>query len=213
MALVLEQINVEGLAHLSYLVGDDKAGQVAVIDPRRDVSVYVEKARELGVRITHIIETHIHADFVSGAHELKKLTGAPIHGGKSKDYAFDLEQMSEDDEIEVGSVTLRALHTPGHTPEHVSFLVFDKQQGDEPFGVFTGDTLFNLDVGRPDLLGGGSEKEISGAALPFAVRQIAAAGRPRRNLSFAWRRFLVRQKHRRPATKHHRQRAHFQQGV
>ncbi|HVF10730.1 MAG TPA: rhodanese-like domain-containing protein [Abditibacteriaceae bacterium] len=161
MALVSEQINAEGLAHLSYLVGDDKAGQVAVIDPRRDVSVYLEKARELGVRITHIVETHIHADFASGAHELKARTGALIYGGRSDDYAFEVEQMSDGDEIEVGSVTLRALHTPGHTPEHVSFLVFDKKQGAEPFGVFTGDTLFNLDVGRPDLLGGGTEKKLA----------------------------------------------------
>lgn len=161
MALVLEQINSEGLAHLSYLIGDDRAGKVAVIDPRRDVSIYLEKARELGVRITHIIETHIHADFASGAHELQARTGAPIHGGKSADYSFELQQMSDGDEIAVGDVTLRALHTPGHTPEHISLLVFDKKQGKQPFGVFTGDTLFNLDVGRPDLMGDGSEKKLA----------------------------------------------------
>ncbi|HBB34200.1 MAG TPA: MBL fold metallo-hydrolase [Cyanobacteria bacterium UBA8803] len=159
MALVLEQINVEGLAHLSYLVGDDKTGVAAVIDPRRDVDVYLQMARDRGVRITHIIETHIHADFVSGSHELKARTGAAIYGGKSDDYHFELQQMNEGDELQIGSVTLRALHTPGHTPEHICLLIYDAKQGKESFGIFTGDTLFNLDVGRPDLLGTGTEKK------------------------------------------------------
>jgi hydroxyacylglutathione hydrolase len=111
VALVLEQINTEGLAQLSYLIGDDVAGKVAVVDPRRDVEIYVEKARDLGVRITHIIETHIHADFVSGARELQACTGSPIYGGKSEDYEFDLEQLSEGDELDIGTVTLRVLLT------------------------------------------------------------------------------------------------------
>ncbi|MDM9382456.1 MBL fold metallo-hydrolase [Chlorogloeopsis sp. ULAP01] len=161
MALVLEQINVEGLAHLSYLVGDDKAGVAAVIDPRRDVDIYLQRAREMGVRITHIIETHIHADFVSGSRELQGRSGASIYGGKSNAYQFQLHQLSEGDELKIGSVTLRALHTPGHTPEHLSFLIFDAKQGKEAFGIFTGDTLFNLDVGRPDLLGGGTENKLA----------------------------------------------------
>jgi hydroxyacylglutathione hydrolase len=161
MALVFEQVNSEGLAQLSYIVGDDKAGVAAVIDPRRDVEVYINRARQLGVQITHAIETHIHADFVSGTRELSAQTGALICGGASKDYQFDLTQMKEGDEIELGNVTLRAVSTPGHTPEHVSFLAFDKKQGDEPFAIFTGDTLFNLDVGRPDLLGKGTETELA----------------------------------------------------
>jgi hydroxyacylglutathione hydrolase len=161
MALVLEQINVEGLAHLSYLVGDDKAGVAAVIDPRRDVDVYLQMARDRGLRITHILETHIHADFVSGSHELKARTNATIYGGKTDDYQFELQQMQEGDEVHLGSVTLRALQTPGHTPEHICLLIFDAKQGDKPFGIFTGDTLFNLDVGRPDLLGTGTEKELA----------------------------------------------------
>jgi len=86
MALVLEQINVEGLAYLSYLIGDDKAGVVAVFDSRRVVAIYLQRARELGVRITYVTETYIHADFGSGLHELKARTNAPIHGGKSNDY-------------------------------------------------------------------------------------------------------------------------------
>lgn len=161
MALVLEQINVEGLAQLSYLVGDDTAGVAAVIDPRRDVTVYLDLARSRHVRITHIIETHIHADFVSGSHELQARTGAPIYGGKTNDYQFNLRSLTEGDELSIGSATLKVLHTPGHTPEHISLLIFDAKQGNEPFGVFTGDTLFNLDVGRPDLLEPGTEKKQS----------------------------------------------------
>ena len=161
MVLVLEQIKVQGIAQLSYLVGDDKAGVAAIIDPRRDVDVYLQIARSLGVRITHIIESHIHADFVSGSHELQARIGAPIYTGTSNNYQFDCQQLSEGDELHLGSVTLQVLHTPGHTPEHISLLVFDSQQGEEPFGIFTGDTVFNLDVGRPDLLGGGTEKDLA----------------------------------------------------
>lgn len=161
MALILEQFNSEGLAQLSYIIGDDKAGVAAVIDPRRDVGIYLDRTRELGVQITHTIETHIHADFVSGTRELHAKTGAQIHGGKSADYKFDINQLNDGDEIELGNVTLRALHTPGHTPEHIALLIHDKKQGAEPFGIFTGDLLFNLDVGRPDLLGKGSEQELA----------------------------------------------------
>ncbi len=161
MAFVLEQINAEGLAQLSYLVGDDEAGLVAAIDPRRDVDVYLETARQRGVRISHIVETHIHADFVSGARELAAKTGAPILGGKTQDYQFDVKPLQDGDELAVGGVTLRALHTPGHTPEHVSLMMCDQKQGAEPFGVLTGDTLFNLDVGRPDLLGEGTKKRLA----------------------------------------------------
>ncbi|MBD2256602.1 MBL fold metallo-hydrolase [Pseudanabaena sp. FACHB-2040] len=161
MALVLEQINVEGLAQLSYIVGDDKAGVAAIIDPRRDVDVYLQRARELGVKLIASVETHIHADFVSGAHELKARMGVPIYGGKTEDYQFDLHPLEEGDTLKLGSVTLCALHTPGHTPEHISLLIYDSKQGQEPFALFTGDTLFNLDVGRPDLLGGGTEHRLA----------------------------------------------------
>ncbi|MES1024378.1 rhodanese-like domain-containing protein [Gloeocapsa sp. BRSZ] len=176
MALVLEQINVEGLAHLSYVVGDDKAGVVAVIDPRRDVDIYLQKAREIGVRITDIVETHIHADFVSGARELQARTQATIHSGKTADYQFELHQLQEGDEIKLGSVTLQALHTPGHTPEHISLLIYDSKQGKEPFGIFTGDTLFNLDVGRPDLLGAGTEKQLAAQLYDSLFDKIVPLG-------------------------------------
>lgn len=94
MGLILDRIEAEGLAQLSYLIGDDAAGVAAVIDPRRDVDVYLETARRRGVRIVHIVETHIHADFVSGACELAARTGAAIHGGRSEDYRFNLHQLT-----------------------------------------------------------------------------------------------------------------------
>lgn len=154
MGLVLEQIETEGLAQLSYLVGDDSSGEAAVIDPRRDVDVYLERARAPGLRLLHAVETHIHADFVSGSRELQARTGARIHGGRSDGYRFDLEPLSD---LQVGDLRLQALHTPGHTPEHVSVLLVDPGQGEEPCAIFTGDTLFNRDVGRPDLAGDDAE--------------------------------------------------------
>ena len=152
MALVFEQIYTEGTAQLSYLIGDDGAGVAAVIDPRRDVQVYLDLAEKRRLRIIHTIDTHIHADFVSGARELAARTGAPISGGPGR-YEFDLAPLSDGEAIRLGSVWLRALHTPGHTPEHICLLLGDDRHGDQPFGVFTGDTIFNLDVGRPDLRG------------------------------------------------------------
>lgn len=176
MALVLEQIYTEGIAQLSYVICDDAEGVVAVIDPRRDVDVYLEIARRRGVRIAHIIETHIHADFASGSRELQEKTGAPIHGGRSGAYEFAVEPLDEGDELRLGGVTLRALHTPGHTPEHVSLLVSDAAQGPEPFGICTGDTLFNLDVGRPDLVGGGTERELAARLYRTLFGKLAPLG-------------------------------------
>lgn len=161
MAILFESIYTPGIAQISYIVGDAKAGIAAVIDPRRDVEPYLKLAAEKGVRIAYAIETHIHADFVSGVHELAARTGASIVGGLSDDYGFDLRQVTTGDTLELGTVTLRVLHTPGHTPEHLCFLVSDAQQGSEPFAVYTGDTLFNLDVGRPDLLGNGTERSLA----------------------------------------------------
>jgi hydroxyacylglutathione hydrolase len=153
MALVFEQIYTDGTAQLSYLIGDDSAGVAAVIDPRRDIQVYLDLAETRRLRILHAIDTHIHADFVSGVREIAARTGASVCGGAKGTYQFDLVRLNEADEIRLGSVWLRVLHTPGHTPEHICLLLGDDRHGDEPFGVFTGDTIFNLDVGRPDLRG------------------------------------------------------------
>lgn len=159
--MILETVEARGLAHLSYLVGDERAGACAVVDPRRDISVYLEIARRHNVRITHILETHIHADFVSGSRELAAQTGAPICVGAADEYGFEHQPLQDGDTLEVGSLRLTALHTPGHTPEHVCFLIQGGKGAQEPWGLFSGDLLFAGEVGRPDLLGGGTEERLA----------------------------------------------------
>jgi glyoxylase-like metal-dependent hydrolase (beta-lactamase superfamily II)/rhodanese-related sulfurtransferase len=136
------------LAQASYLIGD--AGEAAIVDPRRDVDVYLEEARARGLTIRHVIETHLHADFVSGHRELAARTGAKIYFGARAGAAFEHVPVKDGDEIRMGAVTLRFLETPGHTPESVSVLVLE---AGAPAAVLTGDTMFIGDVGRPDLLG------------------------------------------------------------
>lgn len=164
MSLVFEHVLTKGIAQLSYLVGDDGSGTAAVIDPRPDVDVYLQLARQHKVAITHIFETHIHADFLSGARELAARTGtATIHlsheGGAR--YEFDHQGLHDGDTFELGSVLLTARHTPGHTPEHMAYLVAEKKRPDAPWGIFTGDSLFVNSAGRPDLLGQGQAKELA----------------------------------------------------
>jgi glyoxylase-like metal-dependent hydrolase (beta-lactamase superfamily II)/rhodanese-related sulfurtransferase len=122
-----------------------------VIDPQRDVGLYITQARELGVPITHILQTHLHADFVSGHMDLAQKTGATIYAPKSANCTFDHVPLAEGDTIEIEDMLLQVLETPGHTPEHVCYTVTDQARGDTPIGVFVGDVLFVGDVGRPDL--------------------------------------------------------------
>ncbi len=141
------------LAHASYLVGDRTTGTAAVIDPQRDVEQYLADAAAEGLTIRHVLETHFHADFLSGHLELRARTGATVYFGAAARAEFEFMPLAEGDTIEMGRVRLAALETPGHTPESISILVFDLD-GDStaPHGVFTGDTLFIGDVGRPDLM-------------------------------------------------------------
>ncbi len=140
------------LAHASYLIGS--GGDATVVDPQRDVDIYLEDASAHGFTIKHVIESHCHADFVSGHHELAARTGAKIYFGAGAPVKFEFVPVHEGDEIVMGDVTLRFLETPGHTPESISVLIFDHEKSaTAPFGVLTGDTLFIGDVGRPDLLG------------------------------------------------------------
>ena len=159
MSMILERVQTEGIAELSYLIGDDSRGTAAVIDPRADVEVYVELARSRKLSITHIFETHIHADLVSGARELHARVGkgdifVSVEGGAK--YEFHHQPIRDGDQFEFGDLLLTARHTPGHTPEHVSYEASEKSRAPKPFGVFTGDSLFVNSAGRPDLLG--SEK-------------------------------------------------------
>jgi len=140
------------LAHASYFIGSD--GEAAVVDPQRDVQQYLDEAEQQGMRIRWVIETHLHADFVSGHRELAEKTGAQIVFGAAAAAEFPHVAVREGDELRVGGVVLRALETPGHTPESISWLVIDTEVSNAPQKVLTGDTLFIGDVGRPDLAGG-----------------------------------------------------------
>ena len=150
--MIVQQFFVSGLAHSSYLLGGQKT--CAVIDPRRDVQVYLDTAKASGLRITHILETHLHADFVSGHLDLARKTGARIYAPKSGKCEFDHVALSEGDIVEIEDMEVKILETPGHTPEHLVYVIIDHSRGEEPSAVFSGDTLFVGDVGRPDLFPG-----------------------------------------------------------
>src|SRR5580658_8493292 len=145
-ALLIQRYFVEGLAHASYLLG--AGGLAAVVDPKRDVDDYIADAQRLGLRIIAILETHPHADFVSGHLELAHRTGAPIYISRLAEALYPHRGVADGDVIKLGPLTLVALETPGHSPDSVSWLARDKGK---PAALFTGDTLFVGDVGRPDL--------------------------------------------------------------
>ncbi|HEX8160619.1 MAG TPA: MBL fold metallo-hydrolase [Pyrinomonadaceae bacterium] len=149
--MYFKQFYLGCLAHASYMIGSE--GEAAVVDPQRDVGEYVAEAARQGLRIKYVVETHLHADFVSGHCELAARTGAEIVISRRAEARFPHRAVAEGDEIGVGKVTLRFVETPGHTPEGVCVLVVDHEVSDEPQKVLTGDTLFVGDVGRPDLAG------------------------------------------------------------
>ncbi|MEK6407211.1 MAG: MBL fold metallo-hydrolase [Acidobacteriota bacterium] len=150
--MYFKQFYLGCLAHASYLIGSD--GEAAVVDPQRDVDQYINEAEAQGFKIKHVIETHLHADFVSGHLELAARTGAVIVFGARSGATFPHRAVNDGDEIKFGGVTLRILETPGHTPESISILVIDNEVSPQPQKVLTGDALFIGDVGRPDLAGG-----------------------------------------------------------
>jgi hydroxyacylglutathione hydrolase len=149
--VIFRQIVHDDLGCASYFVGDEDAGVAAVIDPRFEIDEYLELASYLNVRIEHVLETHNHADHVSGHGRLAAATGATIHVHRDADVSYEHEPFDDGDEISLGSVRIRAMHTPGHRPEHTAFALIDTDRGDEPWAVLTGDTLFVGDIARPDL--------------------------------------------------------------
>ena len=150
--MILHQFYLNCLAHASYLIGDETSATAAVVDPQRDVDQYLSFAADRGLTIRHVILTHFHADFIAGHLELHEQTGATIHLGRSATAEYPFEPFGDGTSIEFGGVRLAALETPGHTPESISILVFDRAVSDSvPHAVLTGDTLFVGDVGRPDL--------------------------------------------------------------
>lgn len=150
--MFVQQFFVKGLAHSSYLLGGTNS--CAIVDPRRDVDIYLWAAKDMGMKITHILETHLHADFVSGHLDLAEKTGAVIYAPRSARCSFKHTPVGEGDTFEIEQIQVKVLETPGHTPEHISYVVTDKTRGPEPVCVFCGDTLFVGDVGRPDLFPG-----------------------------------------------------------
>ncbi|NCC24885.1 MAG: MBL fold metallo-hydrolase [Deltaproteobacteria bacterium] len=151
--MYFKQIAVEGLGCFSYCIGCPRARAMAVVDPKRDIQDYLDISRNEGMRITHIIETHVHADHVSGAQELKAATGADIHIQKDSPVSYPRRPLDEGDVIVIGPAQMEVVHTPGHTPHAISLLVTDTARSPEPEMILTGDVLFVGDIGRPDLAG------------------------------------------------------------
>jgi hydroxyacylglutathione hydrolase len=150
--MILQQFYLNCLAHASYLVGDERSRIAAVVDPQRDIDQYLAFARAHDLRIAHVLLTHLHADFIAGHLELRDRVGATIYLGAAANAEYAFTPLADGDRIEFGAVRLQALETPGHTPESISILVFDRDRSDtDPYAVLTGDTLFVGDVGRPDL--------------------------------------------------------------
>jgi len=150
--MIFSQHYLACLSHASYLIGDETTGRAVVVDPRRDIGVYLEEADEKGLRIERVIETHLHADFLSGHLELAAATGAVISFGEAAHVDFPIEPLGHGQRLELGDVWLEIRATPGHTPESICVVVHERSDDSAPYGVLTGDTLFVGDVGRPDLL-------------------------------------------------------------
>jgi hydroxyacylglutathione hydrolase len=150
--VIFKQFYLSCLAHASYLIGDEESGTAVVVDPQRDVDQYIAFAAEHHLTIKHVILTHLHADFVAGHLELRDRMGAIIYLGAAAKAEYPFTPLHDGDVLEFGRVRLKALETPGHTPESISILIYDRSASDtQPYGVLTGDTLFIGDVGRPDL--------------------------------------------------------------
>jgi hydroxyacylglutathione hydrolase len=149
--VIFRQIIHDDLGCASYLIGDDKAGVAAVVDPRFEIDEYLELARYIGVRIEHVFETHNHADHVSGHGRLAAATGARIHVHRLAAPEYQHEPFEDGEEFALGALKVRAVHTPGHRPEHTAYVLIDTRRGDEPWAVLTGDSLFVGDIARPDL--------------------------------------------------------------
>jgi hydroxyacylglutathione hydrolase len=147
--MLIKHYFIKKIAHSSYILAGSEI--CAVIDPQRDIDIYIDEARELGVVITHILQTHLHADFVSGQLDLAEKTGAKIYVAKAAECTFDHVPLSEGDIIEIEDIVIKVVETPGHTPEHLCYVVTDTTRGEDPVCAFVGDTLFVGDVGRPDI--------------------------------------------------------------
>jgi hydroxyacylglutathione hydrolase len=173
--MFVQSFFVPGLAHLSYLLGGKNA--CAIVDPRRDVEKYLSAAKGMG-----ILETHLHADFVSGHMDLAARTGAEIIAPRAGKCSFPHRPVAEGDEFQIEDMSIRVLDTPGHTPEHITYVVTDSSRGAEPAAIFCGDTLFVGDVGRPDLFPD-QAVELAGKLFQSSPRPYAGPAGPRSGLA------------------------------
>lgn len=151
--MLIEQLFVEGIGHYSYVVGSDETDQAAVIDPDRDIDRYLQIAERRRLRITHIFETHLHNDYVSGARALSEKTGAKVYASAGGEITYEHVPLKDVDTIDVGELRFTVMETPGHTPEHLCYLLADRSRTDAPMILFSGGDLLVGAVGRPDLLG------------------------------------------------------------
>lgn len=173
----MQRFEVPGLAHYSYLLGSN--GRAAVIDPKRDCDTYLKYADANGFQITHVLETHIHADYESGALQLATMAGGELwlsahDQGGDFEYRFDHHGFRDGEELEIGDLRIVALHTPGHTPEHLSFLLYEKSRCGQPMALFSGDFIFAGSLGRPDLLGETAKRGLAAALYESVHTKIAA---------------------------------------
>ncbi|MFN3216527.1 MAG: MBL fold metallo-hydrolase [Acidimicrobiales bacterium] len=173
--MILEQYQLPCLSLSSYLIGDPGTGRAAVVDPQRDIGRYLADAEANGLEITHVLLTHFHADYVSGHLELAAATGAEICLSAVAEAEFAIRSIADGERIELGDVVIEGWQTPGHTPESMTYLVFENADDEAPVAMLTGDTLFVNDVGRPDLLGAiGFTAEQLGAQLYDSVHRLMA---------------------------------------
>src|SRR5829696_864760 len=158
--MFFKQFHLEGLGHASYLVESEETGEALVFDPRRDVDSYLTEAREQGLRIQYALDSHGHHDYLSGLTEIVARTGSQVLGSAEAQLGYDHRPIHDGKQLELGDVGIEVLHTPGHTPEHISLLLFDRTVSvDEPALLLSGGALLVGDVARPDLLGGPEEAE------------------------------------------------------
>lgn len=169
--MFFQQFYFEGLGHASYLLGSEETGEALVFDPRRDIDDYLEQARRKGLRIRYALDSHGHNDYLSGVTQLAARTGAQALGAATADLGYRHRPLSDGQQIEIGEIGIEVLHTPGHTPEHISLLVYDRDVGaDEPALLLSGGALLVGDLARPDLLGGRAEAEEGARDLCATVR-------------------------------------------
>jgi hydroxyacylglutathione hydrolase len=167
----VKQFFLESLGHASYLVGDEKTGKALVLDPRRDVDVYFDEARSRGMRIAYAMDTHGHNDYLSGIRELSVRQPIQTLGYHEADLGYDHRSVKDGEVVELGDVAFEIMHTPGHTPEHVSLLVYDRNNGDEPELMLSGGALLVGDLARPDLLGGREQAEQAAVTFCHTIQE------------------------------------------